>query len=248
MDTTPTSKLDYVCVRGSGDRIIVFLHGFMSSKKYWRRVIRKFDMSEVTTVSIDLLGFGSAPKPRGRYGYKDHVDHIRKTLHSLDLTQKDITLVGHSMGALIAARYANLHSSHVKSLGMINPPIYISYLQARSIILSTGFHYRLLLTSRFRRGVWWMLRSLMIFPGHNSTSRERSLESIVMASEFIDDVAFLKMRSILTIGTRDRGIYLENMQKIHSIDSIMSVMIDETGHHTALTHPTLLATYIKDLL
>lgn len=204
-------------------------------------------MSEVTTVSIDLLGFGSAPKPRGRYGYKDHVDHIRKTLHALGLIEKDITLIGHSMGALIAGRYANQYSSHVKSLGMINPPIYTSSAQARSVLLSTGFHYRLLLSSRGRRGIWWVLRMLRVFPSHHSASREGSLESVVMAAEFLRDVARLEITSFLTIGSRDRSIYRHNMEKAQHINSTTRVIIDNTGHHAALTHPSLLSKYINAL-
>lgn len=219
----------------------------MSTKTYWRRVIRRLDLDKVTAVSIDLLGFGSAPKPRNEYKYEDHVNHIRKTLHSLDLAQKDIILVGHSMGALIASRYANRYSNHVESLAMINPPIYTSYSQAQSVLLSTGFHYRFLLTSRFRRGAWWALRSLRFFPSHNSVSREDSLRSIVMASEFLDDIARLKMRSIVTIGSRDRGVYQENIKSFPSINPVTRIVIDETGHHAAITHPSLLARYIYAL-
>lgn len=220
----------------------------MSSKNYWRRVIRQLDLSEYTAVSIDLLGFNRAPKPDVAYSYDDHVAHVRTTLLQLGLLNTQVTLVGHSMGALIAGRYATTYPELIDAIGLINPPIYTSSEQASSSLLATGPHYRFLLTSRYRGLLWATGRYLHIFPRHSSASREYSLQSVVIASEFLQDVEKLSVRSLLTIGTKDRWLYQKNVERIKLEGLRMEVKVDNTGHHAALTHSRLISGYIIELI
>ena len=241
------TRLRHVHIDGSGDQVIVFLHGFMSSKNYWRRVIKQLNPNDYTAISIDLLGFGKAPMPDSAYTYNDHVEYIRSVILDLGLDNVSIVMAGHSMGALIASRYINTYPTHVKAAGFINPPIYITPKQAQSTILATGLHYRFLLTSKYRGLLWAAGRQARILPAHSADSREKSLQSIVVAAEFLDDMAKSPVQSLLTIGTKDRWLYQENIALSKALNSQVRVRIDETGHHAALTHPTLVAGYIKDL-
>lgn len=239
--------MPYVRIDGSGDQVIVFLHGFMSSKNYWRRVIRQLDMSEYAAISIDLLGFNKAPKPDSAYDYDEQITHIRDVLAKLGLEDEPVILVGHSMGALIAGRYAAQHPNLVKSVGLINPPIYTTAEQATATLLATGPHYRFLLASKYRGLLWAAGRYVRIFPKHSAASREKSLKSIVMAAEFLEDITKLPKRSLLTIGTKDRWLYKVNIELAGVLNLPIDVRIDETGHHAALTHPSLVAGYVKTL-
>jgi pimeloyl-ACP methyl ester carboxylesterase len=90
--------------RGTGP-IVVLIHGVASSSVTFQNVLPLIE-GEHRCIAIDLLGFGESPIPEGaEYTLAEHVAAISRTVDSLKL-RAAFTLVGHSMGALIAARYA----------------------------------------------------------------------------------------------------------------------------------------------
>jgi pimeloyl-ACP methyl ester carboxylesterase len=57
-------------------------------------------------ITIDLLGFGQSPMPAGgECTLEEQVAAVKRTIDSQRL-RAPFTLVGHSIGALIAARFA----------------------------------------------------------------------------------------------------------------------------------------------
>src|SRR5688572_30395094 len=83
---------------------VVLLHGIASSSVTFEYVV-PLVTERHRAVAIDLLGFGGSPAPEGAgYTIEEHVAALRRTVRKLRLRQ--FVLVGHSLGALIAARYA----------------------------------------------------------------------------------------------------------------------------------------------
>ena len=72
---------------GAGEPI-VFLHSLLEDPNYWRPIAQALSASH-DVIMLDLLGFGSSPKPMSyRYELSDHVDAI------VDLATRDGSLVG----------------------------------------------------------------------------------------------------------------------------------------------------------
>lgn len=114
----------HVKVSGSGSPV-VFLHGFRGSGRYWEPHVRKF-AARHQVITIDLLGFGYSPWPDdARYDVQEHLSAIRRTIRPLVGDQK-VTLVGHSMGAILAAEYALEYRDEVEGLVLLNPPLFRS--------------------------------------------------------------------------------------------------------------------------
>jgi non-heme chloroperoxidase len=65
-------------------------------------------------VALDLRGFGKSDAPYGPYGYDVWCSDIRTVLRTMDL--RDVMLVGHSMGAAVALRYAARFHTRVTKL------------------------------------------------------------------------------------------------------------------------------------
>lgn len=108
---------------GSGP-VVVFIHGIASSSLTWTYVVPLLQ-DRFRCICIDLLGFGESPIPEdSEYRLADHVDAIARTIDSLRL-REPFVLVGHSMGALIAPRYAARHPKRVRRLVLVSPPIYV---------------------------------------------------------------------------------------------------------------------------
>jgi len=77
-------------------------------------------------IAPDLLGFGESPRlPGAAYTIEEHVASIRRTIKSLRL-REPFTLVGHSLGSLLSARYAAMFGKQIRHLVLVSPPIYLS--------------------------------------------------------------------------------------------------------------------------
>jgi pimeloyl-ACP methyl ester carboxylesterase len=110
--------------RGSGPTVVL-LHGVASSSVTFQNVLPLCEGSH-RCITIDLLGFGQSPiPPNAEYTLAEHVGAVSETIGSLKL-RTPFTLVGHSMGALIAARYAARNPKRVNKLVLVSPPIYLS--------------------------------------------------------------------------------------------------------------------------
>jgi pimeloyl-ACP methyl ester carboxylesterase len=110
--------------RGTGP-IVVLIHGVASSSVTFQNVLPLIEGTH-RAITIDLLGFGGSPiPPNAEYTLSEHVAAVSRAIDSLKLRAPFI-LVGHSMGALIAARYAARTPRKVNKLVLVSPPIYLS--------------------------------------------------------------------------------------------------------------------------
>ena len=107
----------FVKIFGSGVRTLVFVAGLGGTTRYWETRVTEL-AQEHRIVLVDLLGFGRSPKPWVKYSVERHVDALRRVLAPLG----PVTLVGHSLGALIAAAYAARHTETVERLVLISLP------------------------------------------------------------------------------------------------------------------------------
>lgn len=108
---------------GSPERTIIFLHGLAGANSMWRKTID--GLTDCRVISIDLLGFGSSPKPDFlSYTIHDQKRMLRYTLQKLHVAHKPITIVGHSLGALIGIEYTHAYPRHIQRLVLIAPPLY----------------------------------------------------------------------------------------------------------------------------
>lgn len=116
--------LNVVDDRGEGP-VVVLIHGIASSSVTFQNVLPLIE-DRHRCISIDLLGFGTSPIVEDcDYTLADHASAIRRTIASLRL-KEPFTLVGHSMGSLIGARYAARWPRTVGKLVLVSPPIYLS--------------------------------------------------------------------------------------------------------------------------
>lgn len=108
---------------GSGP-VVVLVHGIASSSVTFEKLVpRIVDTHRV--IAIDLLGFGeSVAPPDARFTIEEHVAALADTIATLRL-RHPFVLVGHSMGSLIAARYAATRHREVSKLILVSPPVYI---------------------------------------------------------------------------------------------------------------------------
>ncbi len=116
-------------VRGSGEPVIVLLHGFAASVFTWGRVIDELAKLG-TVIAFDRPGFGFTSRPEQRgwternpYSLEGNVDLTIAMLDHFGIEQA--VLVGHSAGGTVASLTAVEHPERLRSLVLVAPAIYI---------------------------------------------------------------------------------------------------------------------------
>ena len=105
--------------------VVILIHGIASSSVTFEKLVPML-VDEHRVISIDLLGFGESPSPEAAtYTLEEHVAALSRTIDSLAL-REPFVLVGHSMGSLIASRYAATRRRRLTKLVLVSPPIYVS--------------------------------------------------------------------------------------------------------------------------
>ncbi|MGB4800502.1 MAG: alpha/beta fold hydrolase [Candidatus Saccharimonadales bacterium] len=124
--------------------VAILLHGIAASGEDWQKVLPYLE-TDYECITIDLLGFGNSPKPQWlSYTMDDHMRALHYTLQKLHLGPGSI-LLGHSLGSLLAARYASEHPKNVSRLILLSPPIYppLDSIENRSARKLTGWLLKL---------------------------------------------------------------------------------------------------------
>lgn len=99
------------------------LHGIGNTHESWQPVISKLS-EDTRVVSVDLLGFGKSAHPAwATYNAKTQARSVQATLFKLSIFSK-ISIVGHSLGALVAIEFAKRYPLQVGQLLLCSPPLY----------------------------------------------------------------------------------------------------------------------------
>ncbi len=99
---------------------IVLIHGFCSSTYVFRLLAPRLAQNH-RVYALDLNGFGYTERPHDRAAYDldGQANLVRETLDRLNLGQVD--LVGHSFGAVVALRVAEMQPRRVGRLVLMSP-------------------------------------------------------------------------------------------------------------------------------
>lgn len=121
-------KTHDVCVSGKPRLTVVCLHGIASDSSAFKNTLKYLEgttsMQDVRFVAFDLLGAGDSYKSgRLKYNYKEQLEALENSLAKLKI-KTPLVILGHSMGTLIATRYASTHKKAVKKLVLVSPPMY----------------------------------------------------------------------------------------------------------------------------
>jgi pimeloyl-ACP methyl ester carboxylesterase len=102
---------------GDGERVVVAAHGITGNHRSWQGVARVLG-PDVSLVAPDLRGRGLSAKLPAPFGMRAHADDLVAVLDHLELDQA--VLVGHSMGAYVAATCATRHPERWSDLVLVD--------------------------------------------------------------------------------------------------------------------------------
>ena len=111
MDVAPTDK--------PNGRTVVLFHGKNFGGYYWTNVIKALTARGFRVVVPDQIGFGKSSKPFIHYSFHQLAAWNKALLTSLGIQKANI--LGHSMGGMLATRYALLYPEATEKLLLENP-------------------------------------------------------------------------------------------------------------------------------
>ena len=111
-----------VAMAGSGDQLVLCLHGFPESAMSWRHQMAPLAQAGYRVWAPDLRGYAGTTRPVGIDAYQIDVllDDVSGLLDAAQV--KRAILVGHDWGGIIAWYYAMRYSHRVDALLILNAP------------------------------------------------------------------------------------------------------------------------------
>ncbi len=239
---------------------MLFIHGLGGSWRYWRRGVDGV-RTRHTVYLPDLIGFGRSPKPRGEYSLAMHLDALTPILREAD---GPVTVVGHSMGAIVALGPYARFPDRVKHLTLIGLPYFASRELAETSLAAVALMNRLVIgRSWLAPGVCYLkdVLGLPIFAPivgmpidlyrdywkHTWASFSRSLFNTLLGADVAGLFASVDRTRISLIHGRHDPI-----APIHHIRALVERFPDLTlrelkgGHHLYLMYPRLVNRLITE--
>ena len=114
-------RMAYMDVAPAGEangRTVVLLHGLNFFGAYWDTTIDALTEAGFRVVVPDQIGFGRSSKPIHPYSFNTKAHNTALLLDELRIDAAAI--VGHSMGGMLASRFALLHPERTTHVALVN--------------------------------------------------------------------------------------------------------------------------------
>ncbi|GAB7530882.1 alpha/beta hydrolase [Pseudomonas sp. 3A(2025)] len=102
------------------NRTVVLMHGKLFCADTWTDTIKTLSDNGYRVIAPDQIGFCKSSKPgHYQYSFQQLASNTHELLQTLGITRS--TVIGHSMGGMLAARYALMYPEATEQLALINP-------------------------------------------------------------------------------------------------------------------------------
>ena len=110
--------MDVAAQGGPNGKSVILLHGMNFFGEAWAGTIDILRHEGYRVIAIDQIGYGRSSKPILHYSISTHAMNTKRLLDHLAIKVTDI--ITHSMGGMVASRFAALYPEAVGNLAMIN--------------------------------------------------------------------------------------------------------------------------------
>ena len=256
-------RMTYMDVKPTGTangQVVVLLHGFNFFGEAWAGTIDVLTREGFRVIVPDQIGFGRSSKPTIPYTFNDMALNTRRLLRSLGVDHAAI--VGHSMGGMLASRFAMLFPAMTDHLVLVNqigltdarPGRVPHYLDDAYRADSNGAlanrTYEQVRQSITRYFVTWKPeyeKYVRIHWGWTQSpdwawfSKVRgALTQMLSAETVVYDWQHIKSKTLVIGGAKDTPAYPEQAKHVaESIPGAQLELIDNVGHVPQFESPAI---------
>ncbi len=112
--------IDAPATGAANGKTVLLLHGKNFAAGYWARTIEALTAAGFRVIAPDQIGFGKSAKPACyQFSFEALADNTRQLLDHAGVGP--VIVVGHSMGGMLAIRFALMYGTRVEKLALVNP-------------------------------------------------------------------------------------------------------------------------------
>lgn len=249
---------------GSGEAATVWLHGIGGTHRYWTCVPSSLSEQDGRTLLVDLLGFGDSPRPWIRYTTDVHLSALHDCIEH---ERGALTLIGHSLGAVLALAYAARYPQRIRALVLISLPSFGGLPGAAKWFaaqpggwLYTNLWAMALACVITRRVAGWVLPWLLRgiprelaedMVKHNMASWVTTLWEVLYRQDVpaLAETLDRRIPVLLLHGNADRSAPVDGVRKlIERRPQWKLLVLDGVDHHPWLKQPETCMRTIRDWL
>lgn len=230
-------KLFVEDIHPGGQNTILFIHGWPLSHKQFEYQYNVLPAMGYRCIGYDWRGFGDSDKPFTGYDYDRLSDDLRILINELQLS--NVTLVGHSTGGAIAARYVARHNGFgVCKLVLVDAALPTGFTTdtAKQLLEETysdrpnmwrktidGFFFQQI-SEAYRD---WFSQIGYQAAGYSTAAIIRTLRD----SNLMRDLQMINVPTLIIHGVHDKVIPFAQAQLVHRIvKNSQLVPFDFSGH------------------
>lgn len=221
-------------------RPLVFLHGWVGSWRYWIPVMQAASVS-YRAYAMDLWGFGDTAKAQENYHLDQQVALIDHFLYEMGIGR--VALVGHGLGAIVAARYALQHPDLVDRVMAVSYP-----MDANRI------HPRLRSAAPAELADWLLTRTTLTEPvradAPKTDARAISTSFSSMNGLGVRDVSASMQTSCLFVnGLNDQAVLAPDLEQVAALPPCSHMVgFEQSGHFPMLDEGSKFNRLMADFL
>ncbi len=251
---------------------VLMIHGLGGTKSSFLPIVPTLARN-YRVIALDLPGFGSSAKPRGRYDAQWFAHRVFAFMDQLDID--DALLVGNSMGGRISMEMAMMDPGRVQAIACLCPATAFTKRPGLRLVKllrpELAFAASRLPRSRVRDGlkqlfadstrveeewyeaavddfmqIWRSPRARMAF---SAAARAIYLEEPMGEKGFWARLAAIGCPSLFVYGTRDPIISHHSSGRVRkALPSAQIVVWNDSGHVPQIEHPERTTALLEDFL
>lgn len=228
-----------VCREGEPKLTVIFLHGIAADSSSFdgllSYLLKEDSLKGVRLLAFDWLGAGkSFASDKLEYNFKEQLEALQNSVAKAGVTCP-VVIVAHSMGTMLASRFAKDNSDLVKGLILISAPIY-----REEDIKNPMFEKAL---DGFREVVGRKTKVLL-----NTRAFENEIKNIVSDTHNYDYLVGVKQPTIIIYGELDKIIAPFNLPGLLKANSNISTIKTPGSHGVTIDKFGKISTAIKNFL
>lgn len=218
---------------------VLFLHGWVGSWRYWVSSMQAISSAN-RSYALDLWGFGDSAK-NNQYTISNQVEFVKAFLDNIGLSQ--VTIVGHSLGAIVAQELAFNHPGIVEKILSISLPLSFDSLNTR---LLSGEHTGLV-DKLLGKGI--ETEAVRNDEMKNDPEAIRKSVSELELDNRLRNLDTTEKTSLLVFGQNDTIVRAPSLEKVQIFrPSIHTIFFDQSGHFPMLDESSKFSRLLSEFL
>jgi pimeloyl-ACP methyl ester carboxylesterase len=220
---------------------IIFIHGWLGSWRYWVPIMEDL-AKDHRTYALDLWGFGDSDKSQERYDIDDYVALLLDFMDELGVWRAP--LVGHTLGAAVAAQLAAAQPERVSRVLAVGLPLSADSINRRLLTAAPNEAMARLFWHRQRP--YPEVELGMPKMAHNATAL--TIQSVARL-DLRQTLADIQAPLLMVYGDRDNVISSDHAEELERPQyAARAIVFPEAHHFPMLDQAPMLGRLLRDFM